>query len=164
MRWWRRTFTGFLALAGGLAVSGCYDFHLEGPEDPAPLPQPRSVAVNVEYRQPTDCTQAADACNSAVIFYGSWMRQGEVLILRPVPGRAHWVGTARDVPVNFPPRAGPYDVRVYDPYIVGTPTGGFTGRRLLVGGEDLTRVESMGRQDEHALVYVDDNGFGHNPF
>lgn len=164
MRISRRSLTAFLALAAGLATAGCYDFHLEGPEDPAPLPQPRTVAVTIEYRQPTDCTQASDRCGSAVIFYGSWMRQGEVLVLNPVRGRAHWVGTAANVPVNFPPRAGPYDVRVYDPFLEGTPTGGFTGRRLLVGGEDLTRIESFGRQDEHALVYVDDNGLGHNPF
>jgi hypothetical protein len=153
-----------LALAVGLLATGCYDFHQEGPEDPSPLPQPRSVAVTVEYRQPGECSQTGAACNDPVIFYGSWMRTEEFLVLQPVAGRFYWVGTAPGVPVNFPPRARPYTVRVYDPYLARSETNGFTGRRLVVGGEELTSVESFGRLDEHALVFVDDNGLGHNPF
>jgi hypothetical protein len=81
-----------------------------------------------------------------------------------VPERFYWVGMARQVPVNFPPDTRPYTIQVFDPFLAGTSTGGFTGRRLTVGGETLTRVESMGNPDEHALVFIDDNGFGHNPF
>jgi hypothetical protein len=92
------------------------------------------------------------------------MRSGDYLLLTPVPGRFYWVGTAEGVPVNFPPTARPYTVQVYDPYLGGTSTAGFTGRRLTMGGETLTHVESMGALDEHVLVYVDDNGLGHNPF
>lgn len=153
-----------LVLAAGLLAASCYDFHLEGPEDPSPLPQPRAVSVSVEYRQPGECTDLPSRCNGPVVFYGSWMRSGEALVLRPVSGRFLWVGTATAVPVNFPPRARPYSVRVYDPYLAGTPTGGFGGRRLTVGAEALTRVEDFGAQEEHALVYIDDNGLGHNPF
>ena len=153
-----------LLVAAGLLATGCFDFHQEGPEDPSPLPQPRSVSVTIEYRQQNACSDPAGGCNDPVIFYGSWMRPGESLVLLPVPGRFYWVGTARDVPVNFPPRALPYTVRLLDPFLRGTASGGFTGRRVVVGGETLTRVEAVGRQDEHALVYVDDNGLGHNPF
>ena len=162
MRCARRALPGLLLT--GLLATGCYDFHLEGPEDPAPLPQPRTVSATIEYRQQSDCTDVSGHCNDAVVFYGSWMRPGESLLLRPVPGLFYWVGTAQNVPVNFPPQARPYVVRVYDPYLLGSSSDGFTGRRLTVGGEALTQVESMGHPDEHALVYVDDNGFGHNPF
>lgn len=164
MRLTRRTLRRRLTLAAGLLAAGCYDFHQTGPEDPSPLPQPRSVAVGVEYRQPGECADVPERCNRPVVFYGSWMRSNEYLLLTPVPGRFYWVGTAPSVPVNFPPRARPYTVQVFDPYLQGTSTAGFTGRRVTVGGETLTRIESMGREDEHALVYVDDNGLGHNPF
>jgi hypothetical protein len=148
----------------GLAAAGCFDFHQEGPEDAPTLPQPRMVTVNIEYRQLSDCTDGAGGCNRPVVIYGSWMRGGESLVLQPVPERFYWVGMARQVPVNFPPDTRPYTIQVFDPFLAGTSTGGFTGRRLTVGGETLTRVESMGNPDEHALVFIDDNGFGHNPF
>jgi hypothetical protein len=157
-----RAARGVLLLS--LLPAACYDFHVDGPEDPAPLPQPRSVSVGIEYRQPDLCSDTPSRCTGAVLFYGSWMRPGEALVLSPVAGRFFWVGTATGVPVNFPPAGRAHAVRVFDPYIGGAPSSGFTGRRLTVGGEALSQIEALARTDEHALVYVDDNGFGHNPY
>jgi len=144
--------------------TACYDFHVATPEGPPELPQPRTVSVAVEYRQPGQCSDTPARCGDPVIFYGSWMRPGEQLVLTPVAGRFIWVGTASRVPVNFPPRGRAHAVRVFDPYLRAAPTTGFSGRRLTVGGEALSSIEGLLRPDEHALVYVDDNGFGHNPY
>lgn len=150
--------------AAALYSASCYDFHLEGPEDAPSPPLPRLVSVTVEYHQPSQCHNTPARCADKVVFYGSWMRPGQELLLSPVPGRFIWVGTVPSVPVNFPPAGQPHTVRVFDPYLVGAPTGGSTGRRLVVGGESLTQIESFGTDEEKAQVYVDDNGFGHNPF
>jgi hypothetical protein len=155
-----------LALLGAAALMslGCPDFHLEGPEDAPSPPLPRVANVTVEYHQPSQCNNVPARCADTVVFYGSWMRPGQELLLSPVPGRFIWIGTVSGVPVNFPPNGQPHTVRVFDPYLVGAPTGGFAGRRLVVGGERLTVIESFGTGDEKAQVYVDDNGFGHNAF
>lgn len=144
--------------------TACYDFHVATPEGPPALPQPRTASVAVEYRQPDQCGDTPAHCENAVIFYGSWMRPGEHLVLTPVAGRFIWVGTASRVPVNFPPRGRAHAVRVFDPYLGAAATTGFSGRRLTVGGESLSNIEAFARPEEHALVYVDDNGFGHNPY
>jgi hypothetical protein len=98
-----------------------------------------------------------------VVFFGDWMRPGEEFLLRPDPGRFIWRGTALRVPVNFPPRGDPYFVRVYDPHVVGSPTGGYSAERLRIGNEVITRYDSPGSNREAGLVYIDENGFGRSP-
>jgi hypothetical protein len=144
----------------------CYDFHLTGPEDPEPESPPRLVDVTIEYRQPNECVEGSprDRCEDKVVFFGSWMQPGGEFFLTQEPGRYVWKGVARDVPVNFPPFGEPHYVRVFDPHMVGSPTEGVSAERLKVGSESLTRFDSPGGTRESGLVYVDHNGFGHNPF
>lgn len=149
-----------IALAGG----GCYDFHLTGPEDPLPLKPPLLVSVTVEYRQPNGCLNSLGRCGDPVVFFGSWMKPGEEFALKGDPGGFIWRGTATGVPVNFPPRDDPHAVRVFDPHILDHPTGGITGERLRIGGQILTVFDAQGTPSESVLVYVDENGKGHNPF
>jgi hypothetical protein len=149
-----------------VALGGCYDFRLEGPENPDPVPVPRLVSVTVEYRQPPECVEGSPRCADNVVFFGNWMRPGEEFFLRPDPGRFIWRGTALRVPVNFPPHPGidPYFVRVYDPHQVGSPTGGFSAEHLRVGDEVITRFDSPGSAREAGLVFIDENGVGRSPF
>lgn len=162
------TSTGRVALAGALLsvalLPGCYDFHLEGPEDPPADVVPRTVSVSIQYRQPASCQNEAARCDDPVTFYGSWMREGNEFSLTPDANSHVFRGTALVVPVNYPPRDQPYSVRVYDPYLVRSSSGGFTAKRLVVGGEALTRIESAGSRQERALIFIDENGMGHNPF
>jgi len=151
-----------LALAAGL-LSSCYDFHLQGPEDPSPV-GPRLVRVTVEYRQPQGCLNVPSSCDEMVWFSASWMVEGGQFRLRRDPTGYIWRGVAEAVPVNFPPRDQAHTVRVYDPHLVGNPSGGITAERLTVGGQLLTYFVDEDRPSESALLYVDDNGFGHNPF
>ena len=97
-----------------------------------------------------------------MVFFGSWMREGEEFFLRPQPGRFLWRGTATNVPVNFPPTGPPHAVVIYDPYLVATPTEGLTAARLKVGGEAISRIDSPGNPREVGLVYIDANGQGRN--
>jgi hypothetical protein len=150
----------FAALLGG----GCYDFHLFGPEDAPPVSPPRLVSVTVEYRQPNGCINERAACNTPVYFFGTWMRPGGQFALTPDPNGYIWRGVAEQVPVNYPPRGTPYEVRILDPYLLESPTDGFTAERLKVGGEAVTRIESPGGRNEHGLVYIDENGQGRNAF
>ena len=92
------------------------------------------------------------------------MPNGEAMFLARDPGTFIWRGTAQGVPVNFPPRDSPYLVRIYDPHLRDLPTGGITGERLQVGREALDHLDSYGTPQEAALVYIDENGLGHNPF
>jgi hypothetical protein len=161
-RWMGSSMALAVLAVAALASASCYDFHIDGPEDAPPPPLPRVASVTVEYHQPSQCSNVAARCADKVVFYGSWMRPGQEVFLSPVPGRFIWIGTVTGVPVNFPPAGGPHTVRVFDPYLVGSPTGGVSGRRLVVGGETLTQIEDFGTRDEKAQVYVDDNGFGHN--
>jgi hypothetical protein len=153
-----------LALLCGLVPAGCYDFHLQGPEDPPVDVVPRTVSVTIQYRQPSSCQNDSSRCDDPVVFYGSWMREGNEFSLTPDVNSHVFRGTALVVPVNYPPRDQPYFVRIYDPYLARTSSGGFTARRLVVGGESLTQVESSGSRQERALIFVDENGLGHNPF
>ncbi len=156
---WRRAVT----LAAALLAGGCF-FDEEAPDGPSPLPVSRGVAVTVEYVQPGQCLNGANRCADPVVFFGSWMRAGLVLTLTPISGRYVWTGTASSVPVNFPPRDEPYLVRVFDPYLLDTSSGGVTAARLQIGGQALIDVEAAGTPAESGRVYIDDNGVGHNPF
>jgi hypothetical protein len=119
--------------------------------------------VKIEYRQPNGCQNASGRCADRVVFFGSWMQAGEEILLEPVPGHL-WVGKANDVPVNWPPVIPPHRVRVFDPHLVDTPTGGVTALRLRVGGQILTRYDDEGTPSESGRVHVDRNGIGHNPY
>jgi hypothetical protein len=69
-----------------------------------------------------------------------------------------------NVPVNFPPREQPYLVRVFDPHIVESATGGVTALRLIVGGQTISFFDQPGTASESGVIYVDDNGVGRNPY
>jgi hypothetical protein len=149
-----------------LLSTSCYDFHLTGPEDPAPVSPPFLVSVTVEYRQPNECVEGSprERCDDKVVFFGSWMQPGGEFVLTREPGRFVWKGVATGVPVNYPPREQPHYVRVFDPHMVGAPTGGVAAERLTVGGEYITRFDKPGGTQESGLIYVDANGYGHNAF
>lgn len=151
------------ALAAAALGGACYDFHLTGPEDaPSPNP-PRLVSVTIEYRQPNLCENSRTNCEDQVVFFGSWMRQGDEIPLRRDPGGFIWRGVATGVPVNFPPRDSPHAVRIFDPHILDEPSGGVTASRLRVGGQILTQILSEGTPDESGLIYIDEDGQGRNP-
>ena len=161
------TRAGRVALLGAAALSAlsCNAFRLTGgPDEAPPVTPPGTVSVTVEYEQIVECVEGSPRCTDNVVFFGSWMQTGEEFFLRKEPGRFVWRGTAFRVPVNFPPRGQPYLVRIYDPHIVGGPTGGITADRLKVGGELLTRFHSPGNPSESGLIFIDQNGQGHTPF
>jgi hypothetical protein len=146
-------------------VAGCYDFHLTGPEDAPQVSPPGLVKVTVEYRQPPGCLGGGH-CDDRVVFFGSWMRPGTEFGLTPDPGNFVWRGLVYGVPVNFPPKnpPQPYEVRIYDPHLLASPTSGFTGDNLTLGTETLDQIQHPGTPAVHDLVYIDANGFGHNAF
>jgi len=156
-------YTRLLTLSAALLGSSCYDFHQSGPEDPSAVKTPGTVSVTVEYRQPNGCL-GASGCDDSVVFFGSWMRPGGQFRLQRVEGSLVWRGTAREVPVNYPPRDDAYTVRVYDPHLRDSCTAGFQAERLKLGGEALTRYDGGGCEFQVALVFIDDNGQGHNPY
>jgi hypothetical protein len=154
----------FLALgAAGLGLA-CYDFHLTGPEDPPSVATPGYVSVTVEYRQPNGCLNTTTPCGGAVVFLGSWMPPGTDIPLTRDAGSLIWRGVAHGVPVNWPPRDTPYMVRIFDPYLRESLSRGWSSDRIVVGGEPLVRWDGGGGPDQHALVYVDQDGRGHNPY
>ena len=153
-----------LMLAACLLAAACDDYRLDGPSDPAPVSPPRLVSVTVEYLQPNECVEGSPRCDDNVVFFGSWMRPGEEFFLRPDPGRFVWRGTATNVPVNFPPHGAPHAVFIYDPHVVGSPTGGVTAERLKVGNEAISRRDFPGGTREVGLIYIDENGQGRNLF
>jgi len=157
----RRTWLAAFALAA-LATPAC--FRLVGPEDPEPVGSPKLVPVRIEYRQPVGCTGAPQVCAGPVIFFATWKQEGGEFALQRVGDTNLWVGVAEAVPVNFPPRDDPYAVRVFDPFLVGDALRGITANRLTVGGEMLLRFANVGEEDESALVYIDEEGRGHNPY
>jgi hypothetical protein len=152
------------ALVSGALAAGCYDFHLTGPEDAPSVSPPHLVSVTIEYRQPIGCVNSTTNCDDKVVFFASWMRQGDEFALVRDPGGLIWRGVAPGVPVNFPPRDSPHAVRIYDPHIRDHPNGGITAERLKVGGQMLTVIDSPGTDREAGLIYIDDNGQGRNPF
>jgi hypothetical protein len=151
-----------VVVASALASAACWDFQKDVPEGPSALPVARFATVRVEYRQPRGCSNAVALCETRVVFFGSWMQPGEEVLLDPQPGLI-WTGEATNVPVNWPPADSPHRVRVFDPHLADTPTGGVSAARLTVGGQFLTKYDSLGTADESAYVYVDDDGAGHNP-
>lgn len=159
----RRLLAVPLALSG-LFLTGCPSLHGTGPEDASPVPSPGLVSVTIEYRQPNGCVNSSTPCDGPVVFFATWMRPGAEFPLTPDEGNYIWRGTALGVPVNFPPRGDPYEVRIFDPYLRESTTGGFTAQRLKVGSEAVTRIETPGSVDEHGLIYIDDNGLGRSPY
>jgi hypothetical protein len=159
----RRLVTVPLALAA-LSLVGCPSLRGTGPEDASAVPTPGLVSVTIEYRQPNGCLNTVTPCGGPVVFFATWMRPGAEFPLTPDEGNYVWRGTALGVPVNFPPRGDPYEVRIFDPYLAEGPTAGFTAQRLKVGSEAVTRIEASGTDNEHGLVFVDDNGFGRSPY
>ena len=158
---WART----VALVAAVLASGCYDFRLTGPAEPPTVSPPRLVSVTIEYRQPPGCLGGGH-CADRVVFFASWMRPGTEFALTQDAGNWVWRGVAYGVPVNYPPHENPtpYEVRIYDPHLLASPTEGFAAERLRVGGEQLTEIQAPGRPEIHSLVYVDENGQGHNPY
>jgi len=144
-------------------LSGCYEFQPDVPSGPSELPLATYASVTIEYRQPNGCSNASGNCVDRVVFFGSWMRPGEEILLEPSPGFL-WVGRATDVPVNWPPHVAAHRVRIFDPHLVDTDSRGVTAARLKVGEQVLTVLENVGTPNESGQVFVDDNGFGHNPF
>jgi hypothetical protein len=142
----------FRLLVAGLALAfhACF-FDEDAPEGPSAVPVSRGVPVTVEYVQPAQCQNSTARCGDRVIFFGSWMRPGQEFALALVPGTYVWTGTASAVPVNFPPDDSPYLVRVYDPYLLDTTSGGVTAVRLKVGGQALRYVDAPGTPAESGL-------------
>jgi hypothetical protein len=160
-----------LFVAGALISLGCDAFHKVGPEDPDPVVRPSLVDVTIEYRQPNIC-EASSNCDDNVVFFASWLPMQLDPQGRPTGGYMFlsrisayvWRGVAHEVPVNFPPRDDPHVVAIYDPHLRDTATGGVTAGRLQVGRQPLTMLINQGTPEESAFVYIDENGFGHNPF
>jgi len=153
-----------LAVAlSGILGSGCPTLHLPGSTEPPELDSPRTVSVKIQYRQPNGCVNTSGGCEGSVVFFGTWMRPGGEFPLTQDPYSHVWSGVAYAVPVNFPPRDVPYEVRVHDPYLRESTTGGFSAQRLMVGSETIVRIELPGAYDEHGLIYIDDNGLGRTP-
>ncbi|HET7293744.1 MAG TPA: hypothetical protein VFM88_15070 [Vicinamibacteria bacterium] len=150
-------------VVAALALLGCPDLHLEGPEDPTPVDIPARATVTIEYEQPPGCISTTVNCQDLVIFLGSWMPPGGQIFLAPDAQRRFWTARITGVPVNYPPRGKPYEVRIYDPHLQESSAIRYTGRRLRVGSETLTQLSLPGSRDEAALVYVDATGVGHNP-
>jgi len=158
-------------LAGALISVACLDFHKTVPEGPSPVDRPMLVDVTVEYRQPNQCF-ASDRCDDNVVFFASWLpmqldpqgrQTGGYMFLTRASAYV-WRGVAQKVPVNYPPKDDPHVVAIYDPHLRDTVTGGVTAARLIVGKQNLTGFINAGTPHESAFVYVDENGFGHNPF
>jgi hypothetical protein len=131
-------------------------------EGPSALPPTTYATIQIEYRQPNACENVAESCVDRVVFFGSWMRPGEEVLLDGAPGHI-WVGQATNVPVNWPPVIEPHLVRVFDPHLVQTVTAGVTASRIRVGGQILTEYDDVGTPKESGRVYVDMDGIGHNP-
>jgi hypothetical protein len=163
------TWTLPLALALTLAAPGC-DFQKDPDEGPTALLPVRFVTVKVEYRQPAGCQNADPArCGDRVVFFGSWMQprstnhEGDQVLLDTRFGPNFWEGLIPNVPVNWPPQDFPHYVRVYDPHLQATPSGGVTAARLIVGGQVITDYDTPGTPTESGLIYIDDNGVGRPP-
>jgi hypothetical protein len=149
-------------LALALSLASC-DFQPDPPPGPSALPTDRLVNVTVLYRQPNACVNTSSPCDNLVVFFGSWMHAGDEIYLQQVSGTHDWTGTVQGVPVNWPPVDSPHLVRVFDPHLVDTPTGGVTAARLTIGGQIITQYDSPGTPQESGLVYIDADGVGHNP-
>jgi hypothetical protein len=153
-----------VAVLFALAGTGC--FKGVGPEDPPPVTPPETVSVTIEYRQPPGCLNVPEQCDNPVVFFASWMRPGAEFELEADGQSFVHRGIAVRVPVNYPPQRDldfPYEVQVYDPHLRQTSSGGFAALRLKVGGETPTAFGELGTTREHAKLFIDASGFGHNP-
>jgi hypothetical protein len=155
-------------IAVALLAAGCLDFFKEEtPEGPNEVVLPRTVSVTIEYTQPAGCVNVDTPCDDeSVVFFASWMRPDQAIVLTPDPRTFVWRGVGRGVPVNYPPRRDePYRVWVFDPHFREAPTLGGTAERLKVGGEMMKRfATSPGVPFEAGLVFIDESGLGHSPF
>jgi len=140
------------------------DFQPEVAPGPSPLSGGRFASVRVEYRQPAGCANTPAACGNLVVFFGSWMKPGQELYLQDTGGSDVWPVRATHVPDDGPPSDEPHYVRVFDPHLVDTPTGGVTAARLQIGGQVVYFFDQPGTPKESGLIYVDDNGVGRNPY
>jgi hypothetical protein len=148
-----------------LASAACPDFQPDPPAGPTPLTGgQRFATITVEYRQPQHCANTSDHCLDRVVFFGSWMAKGDEVLLDTPAGPYFWTGVVHDVPVNWPPSDQPHYVRVFDPHLKDTPTTGLTAGRLVVGSQSVSFYDQAGTPLEAGLIYVDDNGIGHNPY
>jgi hypothetical protein len=149
-------------------AAGC-DFQKDPVEGPSAVPPGRFVTVKVEYRQPAGCLNSIGTCDIPVVFFGSWMKprsasyEGDQVLLEARFGPNFWTGVVPNVPVNWPPNDFPHYVRVYDPHLHDTASGGVTAARLLVGGQAITEYDQPGTPLESGLIYIDDNGVGRSP-
>lgn len=150
-------------MLASVSLSACDSFDPDVTGEPSELALAAFADVVVEYRQPNGCLNAGGNCADRVVFFGSWMRPGEEILLEPQPGHI-WVGSATNVPVNWPPHVAPHLVRIFDPHLVDTDSAGVTALRLTIGRQSLTKLNDLGTPSESGEVYVDTNGVGHNPF
>jgi hypothetical protein len=150
---------GTLALA--LALQGCYDFHVVGPEDPPPIKSPQTVSVSISYLQPVGCVPPGTNCGGPVTFHASWLPVGAYVILLQTAAHT-WTATLDNVPFNYP-GVEPYRVYAVDPYLLDTPTRGVSADRLTVGGERIVKFENAGGASEQGLIFIDANGKGRTP-
>jgi hypothetical protein len=155
----RRLVLTLLVCAGAV---GC-DFQPDPVPGPVAVPATRFVSVSIQYRQPAGCANAPQHCGDRVVFFGSWMAAGSEVLLDTPTGPTFWTGVVSNVPVNWPPTDEPHYVRVFDPHLVDTPTGGVTAARLIVGGQAIDAYDAPGTPQESGLIYVDDSGTGRPP-
>ena len=161
--------SALIALALALAAPAC-DFQKDPDPGPAAVSPTRFVTIKVEYRQPAGCLNADPIhCDDRVVFFGSWMRprsgsyDGDQVLLDTRFGPNFWEGSVPNVPVNWPPNDFPHYVRVYDPHLRETSSGGVTAARLTIGGQIITDYFLPGTSEESGRIYVDDNGVGRSP-
>ena len=154
---------GLLAAVLLVASGGCFRPD-DVPSGPDPILFPETTTIAVEYTQPNGCISTTVNCQDLVLFLGSWMQPGGQLFLAPDASHHVWTGSVSGVPVNFPPSGQPFEVRIYDPFLQADPVTRYTARRLKIGTQMVTQIEEPGAHDEHALVFVDSTGQGHNPF
>ena len=158
--------TLLLALA---AMGAACDFQKDPVEGPSAVPPGRFVTIKIEYRQPAGCQNDENTCDARVVFFGSWMKprsasyEGDQVLLDTRFGPNFWEGVIQNVPVNWPPNDFPHYVRVYDPHLQATSSGGVTAARLIVGGQIITEYDAPGTPQESGLIYIDDNGVGRTP-
>lgn len=148
----------------GLSVffaSSCYDFRVIGPEDAPPQPNPNTVSVSITYERPAGCQNTSSPCTGNIVFFASWMREPNYLILKQTSGH-EWAGTATNVPVNYP-TGSPYTVYIHDPYLLDVGTCGVTAERLVIGRERITAFRNPGGCSEQGLIRIDAAGYGRTP-
>jgi len=163
MRLYRTAPRALLALGVLLALPACFRPD-DVPTGPDAIPVPATTTIEVEYTQPNGCISTAVNCEDLVIFLGSWMQPGAQIFLARDASHHVWTGSVTGVPVNFPPSGQPFEVRIYDPFLQTDRATRYTARRLKIGTQMMTQIEAPGAHDEHALVFVDSTGQGHNPF